>query len=280
MKDFFRHNGILILIAAILLALVTAVVSMLFGGVADPLSNLVGILTTPVRNGITAVTNWAEEKYNDAFELEQMKEELAGLKQRNAELEAQAREAEAALQENERLRNLLELQPKEWSCDKAAAMVTARSTSNWESTLTIGKGSAAGIAVDDCVVDEYWNLVGVVAEVGENWATVRTLVDLDTEMGGQLARTGGAAILEGDFALMGEGRLKLTYLPENSELIAGDLVTTSGRGGVYPAGLVAGHVEEVRTDASGMTRYAVIAPETDLDGLQQVFVITDFTVNE
>ena len=236
MKDFFRHNGILILIAAILLALVTAVVSMLFGGVADPLSNLVGILTTPVRNGITAVTNWAEEKYNDAFELEQMKEELAGLKQRNAELEAQAREAEAALQENERLRNLLELQPKEWSCDKAAAMVTARSTSNWESTLTIGKG--------------------------------------------QLARTGGAAILAGDFALMGEGRLKLTYLPENSELIAGDLVTTSGRGGVYPAGLVAGHVEEVRTDASGMTRYAVIAPETDLDGLQQVFVITDFTVNE
>ena len=156
MKDFFRHNGILILIAAILLALVTAVVSMLFGGVADPLSNLVGIVTTPVRNGITAVTNWAEEKYNDAFELEQMKEELAGLKQRNAELEAQAREAEAALQENERLRNLLELQPKEWSCDKAAAMVTARSTSNWESTLTIGKGSAAGIAVDDCVVDEYW----------------------------------------------------------------------------------------------------------------------------
>ena len=280
MKDFFRHNGILILIAAILLALVTAVVSMLFGGVADPLSNLVGILTTPVRNGITAVTNWAEEKYNDAFELEQMKEELAGLKQRNAELEAQAREAEAALQENERLRNLLELQPKEWSCDKAAAMVTARSTSNWESTLTIGKGSAAGIAVDDCVVDEYWNLVGVVAEVGENWATVRTLVDSDTAMGGQLARTGGAAILEGDFALMGEGRLKLTYLPENSELIAGDLVTTSGRGGVYPAGLVAGHVEEGRTDASGMTRYAVIAPETDLDGLQQVFVITDFTVNE
>ena len=280
MKDFFRHNGILILIAAILLALVTAVVSMLFGGVADPLSNLVGILTTPVRNGITAVTNWAEEKYNDAFELEQMKEELAGLKQRNAELEAQAREAEAALQENERQRNLLELQPKEWSCDKAAAMVTARSTSNWESTLTIGKGSAAGSAVDDCVVDEYWNLVGVVAEVGENWATVRTLVDSDTEMGGQRARTGGAAILEGDFALMGEGRHKLTYLPENSELIAGDLVTTSGRGGVYPAGLVAGHVEEVRTDASGMTRYAVFAPETVLDGLQQVFVITDFTVNE
>lgn len=64
MKDFFRHNGILILIAAILLALVTAVVSMLLGGRANPLANLVGIVTTPVRNGISAVTNWAEERYS------------------------------------------------------------------------------------------------------------------------------------------------------------------------------------------------------------------------
>ena len=99
-------------------------------------------------------------------------------------------------------------------------------------------------------------------------------------MGGQIARTGGAAILEGDFALMGEGKLKLTYLPENSELMSGDLITTSGRGGVYPPGLAAGHVEEVRTDPSGMTRYAVLIPETDLAGLQQVFVIKDFEVVE
>lgn len=280
MKDFFRHNGILILIAAILLALVTAVVSMLLGGRANPLANLVGIVTTPVRNGISAVTNWAEECYSDAFEQEQMKEELEALKQENAELKAKEREYEAAIQENQRLYNLLELTPKDKQFTKEAAMVTARSTSNWESTLTLSKGTNQGIAVDNCVVDEYWNLVGVVAEVGENWCTVRTLIDANMELGGQLVRTGGAAILEGDLALMEEGKLKLTYLPENSQLMSGDLVTTSGRGGVYPSGLVAGHVEEVRTDASGMTDYAVIVPETDLDNLQQVFVIKDFTIVE
>lgn len=280
MKDFFRHNGILILIAAILLALVTAVVSMLLGGKANPLANLVGIVTTPVRNGISAVTNWAEERYSDAFEQEQMKEELEALKQENAELKAKEREYEAAIQENQRLYNLLELTPKDKQFTKEAAMVTARSTSNWESTLTLSKGTNQGIAVDNCVVDEYWNLVGVVAEVGENWCTVRTLIDANMELGGQLVRTGGAAILEGDLALMEEGKLKLTYLPENSQLMSGDLVTTSGRGGVYPSGLVAGHVEEVRTDASGMTDYAVIVPETDLDKLQQVFVIKDFTIVE
>ncbi len=280
MKDFFRRNGLLILIAAILLALVTAVVSMLLGGVANPFANVIGVITTPVRNGINAVTGWVEEKYTDAFELEQIKEENQELKRRVAELEAKEREYEEAIQENERLYNLLELTPKNRSFDKEAAMVTARSTSNWESTLTLSKGSGQGIAVDDCVVDEYWNLVGVVAEVGENWCTVRTLIDAGTQMGGQLVRTGGSAILEGELALMGEGKLKLTFLPENTQLISGDLVSTSGLGGVYPSGIVAGHVEEVRTDVSGMTDYAVIVPETDLSSLKQVFVIKDFDIVE
>lgn len=281
MKDFFRRNGGLILIAAILLALVTAVVSTLLGGMADPLSNVVQFLTTPARNGINAVINWTEERYSDAFEREQLKQENEELKQRVAELEEKEREYEAALQENERLRNVLELRPKERSFDELeSAMVTARSASNWASTLTLSKGSAQGVAVDDCVVDEYWNLVGVVAEVGENWCTVRTLIDSDTELGGLISRTGGAAILEGDLALMGEGKLKLTFLPENSQLMSGDLVTTSGRGGVFPSGIVAGHVEEVRTDASGIGQYAVIVPETDLNSLKQVFIIKDFTIVE
>ena len=280
MKDFFRNNGLLILIAAVLLALVTAVVSALLGGGANPLANLAGIITTPIRSGISAVAGWAEERYNDAFEREQQKEELEELRQRVAELEAKEREYEAAIQENERYRSLLDLRPKEQEFDLESATVTARSTSNWDNTLTISKGGSVGIEAGDCVVDQYWNLVGVVAEVGENWAAVRTLIDSGTELGGQIARTGGAAILEGDFALMGEGKLKLTYLPENTELISGDLITTSGRGGVYPPGLPAGHVEEVRTDASGMNRYAVLTPETDLAGLQQVFVIKYFEVVE
>lgn len=280
MKDFFRQNGILLLIVAVLLALVTAVVSATLGGVADPLSSLAGWITTPVRNGISALANWSQERYDNAFAQEQLKEEYERLKQRVAELEQKERAYEAALQENERLRNLNDLRPSGRTFEIESAMVTARSTDNWESTLTISKGSNMDIAVDDCVVDEYWNLVGVVAVVGPNYSIVRTLVDAEIEMGGLLSRTDGAAILEGDFALMGQGKLKLSYLPENSDLIAGDLVVTSGKGGVYPSGLAAGHVEEVYTEASGMTRYAVIQPETDLDGLKQVFVIKSFDIVE
>ena len=109
MKDFLRNNGVLILIIAVLLTLIVAVTSALMGGVADPLSNLVGIVTTPVRNGVNAVANWTEEQYQRLFLQDQMQAEYEQLKRDYAKLEEQLREAESDAEENERLRNLLGL---------------------------------------------------------------------------------------------------------------------------------------------------------------------------
>jgi rod shape-determining protein MreC len=79
---------------------------------------------------------------------------------------------------------------------------------------------------------------------------------------------------------MQEGKLKLSYLPDGAQLVAGDEVLTSGRGGVYPSGLVVGQVEGVFTEASGKTRYAVIQPAVELGSLIEVFVIKDFDIVE
>lgn len=280
MKDFFKNNGILILIIALLVSLITAVLSFTFGGIANPFANLAGIIATPFRNGVQAVTAWGEGIYTDAFERQLLEEELAALKKENAQLKDQAREGEAASRENERLRDLLGLREERPEFTWVDAKVTAHGSSNWSSTLTIGKGSAAGIAPGNCVVDQYGYLVGIIDQVGLNWATLITVVDVDLELGGLIARTDGAAIIEGDFSLMGQGKLKLTYLPENAQLLSGDTILTSGlmSGGTatYPSDLVVGYVEQVRADESGMSDYAVLTPATDLDSLEQVFVITAF----
>lgn len=280
MKDFFKNNGILILIIALLITLITAVLSFTFGGIANPFANLAGIIATPFRNGIQAVTAWGEGIYADAFEREAMAEELEWYKQRVAELETQAREGEAASRENERLRDLLDLREERPEFTWVDAKVTAHGSSNWSSTLTISKGSSAGIQAGNCVVDQYGYLVGIVDKVGLNWSTLITVIDVDLELGGLIARTDSAAIIEGDFSLMVQGRLKLTYLPENTPLLSGDTILTSGlmSGGTatYPSGLVVGHVEQVRSDAGGMNDYAVLLPASDLDGVEQVFVITGF----
>ena len=280
MKDFFRSNGPIILVIAVLLAALTAVGSYALQGVPSPLGNVLGVVTTPVRDGISALAGWVEGVYNYSFRYDELQAENDRLKAEIAELEAAAREGEADSKENERLRELLELRPKNRSFDLESATVTARSSTNWSSTLTLSKGSDQGLAAGDCVVDSAWNLVGIIDTVGTNWSTMLTVVDANLEMGAFLSRTESIAILEGDFALMAEGKLKLTYLPENTELITGDLVLTSSMGGNYPSDLVVGSIESIHTDASGISRYAVVQPSADLDSLVQVFIIKSFDIVE
>ena len=280
MKDFFRQNGILLLVIALLLSILIGIISYVMGGTADPLTNLVNTVSSPVRGGIAAAADWVEGAYNYVFRYNELEEELNTLRSRVGELEEQVRQGEEARRENEQLRDLLEFQSRRRELTTAPAKVTARSTSNWESTLTLSKGSAHDVQAGDCVITQTGALVGVVSEVGLNWSTVSTVINTDTEIGGIVTRTYSAGVLEGDFALMNEGKLKLNYLPEGAQLVSGDEVLTSGRGDMFPSGLLVGRVEGVFTDPSGQTRYAVVEPSVTLDELIEVFVIQDFEIVE
>ena len=280
MKDFLRQNGILLLVIALLLSILIGVLSVVMGGQADPLSNLTNTIVSPLRGGVTAAADWVEGVYTYIFHYGELEQELNGLRVRVGELEEQVREGEEASRENEQLRELLNLQARRRDFVFEGARVTARSTSNWESTLTLSKGSSSGIQAGDCVVTEMGVLVGVVSKTGLNWSTVSTIINTDTQMGGIVNRTYSAGVLEGDFSLMNQDRLKLNYLPEGAQLVSGDEVLTSGRGEVFPSGLVVGQVEGVFTDPSGQTRYAVVEPSVTLDELIEVFVIQDFEIVE
>lgn len=280
MKDFFRQNGILLLIIAFLLSVLIGVLSFAMGGQADPLANLVNTVISPVRGGVSAAADWLEGVYGYVFRYGEMEQELTDLRARVRKLEEEVRQGEEAVRENEQLRALLDLTARHRSFVLEDVRVTARFTSNWESKLTLSKGSSAGIEAGDCVISETGVLVGIVDKVGVNWSTVSTIIDTDTEIGGIVTRTYSAGVLEGDLSLMNQGRLKLNYLPEGAQLVSGDEVLTSGRGDMFPSGLMVGQVEGVFTDPSGKTRYAVVQPAVALDTLIEVFVIKDFDITE
>ena len=280
MKQFFRQNGTLLVIIAALLSILIGLSSALMGGNADPFSNIFSFVTTPVRTGVSAVADWAEGVYNYVLRYDEMQSELDELRTQVAEMEEAARQGQDALRENDQLRELLNLQERRRDFVFENVRITAPATSNWASTLTISKGRNFGIEAGDCVVTETGVLVGVVSVVSTNSAVVSTLINTDIDMGGMVARTYSAGILEGDFTLMEEGKLKLSYLPDSAQLVAGDEVLTSGKGGIYPSGLVVGQIESVFNDPSGKTRYAVILPEVDLGSLIEVFVIKEFDIVE
>lgn len=274
MKQFFKDNGGLLLLAAALLAGVIALSSYIFG--FDPLSGVLEVLATPVRAISSWAAEWAQRQYDRTFQYEKMAAEIDELRRQLAEMEQAAREGEDAVRENERLKDLLGLAEERPDLTYRDAEVTRRSTSNWESNLMIDRGTADGVAVDNCVIDQYGNLVGVVTEAGLNWAEVTTILDTSTQMGGRVARTDENAILQGDFTLMLEGLLKLSFLPEETKLAAGDQVTTSGLGGVYPKGILVGSVQDLATEADGVNRCAEVKPAADIAGIRYVYVITDY----
>ncbi|MDD4715997.1 MAG: rod shape-determining protein MreC [Oscillospiraceae bacterium] len=279
-KKFFKTNGILILLIAVVLTLLAGLYSAMFGSKASFVTNAWGIVTTPVQKLVSEFTSWAGHIYSYTYEFDTLKKENQELKQQIADMQEKVRDGEASTAENERFRTLLNLQKKRRDFTFENAAIADRGSSNWSSTLTLGKGAANGVKVDNCVVNAAGDLVGIVTQVGTNWCTVITVTDPGLELGGTILRTSETAILEGSLELLKSGRLKLSYLSEQSDVVNGDLVITSGKGGVYPSGLVVGYVENVRNDVSGATRYAVLSPAADLRNLTEVFIIKSFDIVE
>ena len=277
MKKFFSNNGILILAAVTLIAVIMCIVSVFSSGTGF-LHNAAGVVASPFRAVGSAVTRWTDNITDRFASVEALQKENSELRRQIASLEQSVRQAQTDSEENARLRSLLDLRQQRRDFVFESAYITEHSTSNWASTLTLGKGTSCGIAEGNCVVDSEGYLVGIVTEAGLNWCTVATVLDTDAQIGAKVFRTGETTVAMGDLSLMNRNRLKLNYLESESSLINGDLVVTSGLGGYYPSGLVIGSVEEILTDDGGLTKYAILAPQVELSELTEVFVITAFDV--
>ncbi len=279
MKRSSNRFLIMILSLAAAIAVLLSVMSY-FSATSAALPNLAGIAASPFRALSAAVSetlgHWAD--YFTRFD--ELEEENRQLKLKIAEMEEDVRQATFDREENAHLRKVAELREQRRDLHLESARVLVQDSSNWYSLLTINKGTAYDIEVGDCVVTEEGYLLGVVTEAGLNWATVRTILDSESSIGALVFRSGSSALAQGDFSLMGQGRMALAYLGAEPDVVAGDLIVTSGLGGYYPSQVVIGYVEEVRTGDDGLTQYAVLRPEMSLEGLTEIFVVTSFDIVE
>ena len=283
MKDFFRKNGPRVAIAVIVLVLLVALSSMLLGGKAGAIHNITGNISAPVKKAAAAAVDWLEGIYGYIYEYDQLVAENNSLRAQLAEAQQAAVTAAEIEEENSHLRELLGFRQAHTDYVLEPAKLIAWSASNWSSDFTISKGSANSqqeIQVGDCVITEYGALVGIVVELGDNWCTVRSIVDSEISVGALVGQAQSAAMCIGDFALMQEQRLKLTYLTDGAQMVEGDAVLSSGKGENIPQGLVIGYIDAVMSEAGGMTLYGVVEPACDLGTLSSVFIVTDFSVEE
>ncbi len=262
------------------LAIVLAVVSALTGGYASPISNFFGAVFRPLQSAILGLTDGVASYYGYIYEFDAIQAENEQLRLQIARMEESARLSQKTNEENERLRKMLGLSERRRDLTVELCGITSWDSSNWASTFTINRGAADGIDPYDCVMTEENFMVGYVSRVEAHWSTVTTVIDTDMEAGAVIFRTGQTGVAEGNFDAMRQGLLQMTYLPKDIDLQIGDLVMTSGIGGVYPGELVLGTVTEVRTAETGISMVASVTPAVDFSRLKQVFVVKEFDISE
>ena len=280
MKEYLKKNGIRIGIIVFAVAAIIALGSAARGGEIGFLQNATGVLESPLKKVLSSTVNWFDTIYGYLYEYDSLMAENESLRSQLADAQKSARDGIEASEENTRLRKLLELREKHTDYDMESSKVVLWSSSNWSSAFTISKGASSGLELGDPVITEYGVLVGQITELGENWATVSTVIDVDMSVGAFVGNSQTSGMVMGEFDLMKKKTGKLTFLAEGAQIFVGDDVLTSGSGGAFPAGLVIGTLSAVQTEAGGQIEYGIVVPRAEFDTLVQVFIIKDFKVVE
>ena len=274
MRNLFSTKVRIILVAAILLAAILAVVASV-GNQSLP-GVVVQTVMAPVRAVGNALTNTAEKYYSYMFRYEALAAENEALKADIAEMEDVARQADSVNRENARLRALLDLKATHEDYELVDAYIIGWNSTDWNSTLTINRGTTAGIQANMCAVTENGQVVGLVTEAGPNYAVIKTVLDSTLEISGTITTSGYNGMVGGGYIDGHETLLKMEYLPSSAIIRNEDQVVTSGST-VYPRGLIMGYVVDAGFEETGVAKFALLRPAAEVNTLEQVFIITKYT---
>lgn len=224
--------------------------------VTAPVGAVGEFVTTPVRSASRWTSNFIASR-----------SEIATLRTQNAALRARVAELEEARLENARLRGLIAMTQR-GKIKALGAGVIGRPTATWEGFITIDKGSADGVE-SGMAVTGVSGLLGRTTDVTAHTARVQLITDQRSGVAAMIQSNRAPGILRGSL----EGDLTLDYVSRETTVRPGDVVVTSGIGGVYPKGLLIGDVTKARRDASELYQRIDVRPTAQISGIEEVLVL-------
>ena len=176
--------------------------------------------------------------------------------------------------ELEKLRKLYDMDQSYDTYEKAAANVVGKDASNWFDTFIIDKGSNAGIEIGNNVIAD-GGLVGIVTDVGSNYAKVRSIIDDASNVSATDVATSDNCIVSGSLKSMNERQqLEITDLKDSDDQVkAGDQIVTSNISDRYLPGIPIGYITDITQDSSSLTKTGYLATIVDFEHLDKVLVI-------
>lgn len=280
MKNLKKHKLAVFLITATLLGVICIGI---YGGekrAASTTERIGGDGASVPQGWISSVGNFFGGIGDYFGSNKKLREENERLKNENTNLQKQINDNAGMQDENDELRQMLDLKKTQVDLTLIAASVSAKDPSGWYSTFTIDKGMSDGIKEDQPVVNSNRELIGRIGRTGDNWAEVVTLLDPQASIGAMVKRSGAIGILEGNTELRYSNKSRFGYLSRDTDITTGDYLETSGQGGIYPKGLIIGKIDEVKDDSSTMSRYAEVSICAEVSSVKEVFVISAFKTSD
>ena len=264
---------LMILSGVCVVAIFTSLVLNISGG---PLNSIAGYVFVPMQEGINNAGSWLSSKANDFKTLGEVLAENKELKSQIDELTTQLNKTKVEQYDLDNYRQLLDLDDQYADFDKIAAHVIAMDGTNWFSTFTIDKGSKQGIAKGMNVLAGS-GLVGIVTDVGPNYAKVRSIIDDSSNVSAMVLTTKDNFNVSGSLMSMNKDKvLPFTELrDENNKVKQGDPVVTSYVSDQYQQGLLIGYIYSIEDNPNNLTKSGYITPVVDFQHLQEVLVITE-----
>ncbi len=238
----------------------------------SPLRNVFGIVIIPMQNGLNSVGGWLSEQGSMLESKKKLAKENEALQAKIDELTADNTTLSLEKDELARLRQLYDLDQSYSQYDKVAANVISRDSGNGYSTFVINKGSDSGIAADMNVISGS-GLVGIVTNVGSNWASVRSIIDDSSNVSAMTVSHLDTCIVSGDLSLLDEGKLSFDQMNTGNEISIGEQIVTSNISDKYLEGILIGYIDQVNDDSNHLTKTGQIVPVVDFSHLQEVLVI-------
>ena len=245
------------------------------GSILNPLRTAVGYVLVPIQSGVNRVGGGLYNELSSVGKLKTALAENETLKTRVDELTEENTRLRSEQFELERLRSLYELDQEYMQYHKIGARIIAKDSGSWFSVFRIDKGSDDGIKEDMNVIAG-GGLVGIVTDVGANYATVRSIIDDSSRVSAMAQQSGDSCIVAGDLQLFKEGRLKLSYMEKDDDIKDGDMIVTSNISGKFLPGILVGYATDITVDYNdNLTKSGSLIPAARFDRLQEVLVITD-----
>ena len=245
------------------------------GSILNPLRTAVGYVLVPIQSGVNRVGGGLYNELSSVGKLKTALAENETLKTRVNELTEENTRLRSEQFELERLRSLYELDQEYMQYHKIGARIIAKDSSSWFSVFRIDKGADDGIKQDMNVIAG-GGLVGIVTDVGANYAPVRSIIDDSSRVSAMAQQSGDSCIVAGDLKLFKEGRLKLSYMEKDDDIKDGDMIVTSNISVKFLPGILVGYATDITVDYNdNLTKSGYLIPAARFDRLQEVLVITD-----